>query len=413
MAKNAETISFKDPASTLGVESVFEFLNSMDLRGLNENTEKTLKTVISTIAEQFGADHGYIIIKDKGSRPADVVNIHRDGLDNSLVTASCAIIDSVMETGQGLFVTDAMNSEQFRGDPCFQRFNINKVICSAIKTDESISGVIYIDSNKSECKWDNTHSTMLDLTGQFLGLSTQNILLQAASDENKRLVAAGKATLQLSHSVKNILQMIGGAAEVIDFGLRSNEIHRVKRSWDILKPNIERLKKFTLDMLDYSKERKLELEACDFNRIIQSSIESLQNQLKQKKTKLQIRVDQDIPIIELDSERIHEMSLNLILNAIDIVDEATGVVNIETRYIEETQEAELSVTDNGPGMTEEIMETIFEPFESDKNKFGTGLGMPIAKQVIDQHNGRIEIDTEIGKGSTFRVYLPANVVEQK
>ena len=413
MAKTTESISFKDPASILGGESVFEFLNSMDLSGLSENTEKTLRTVISTIAEHFGADHGYIIIKGQGGRPADVVNIHRNGLDNLLATASYAIIDSVMETGQGQFVTDAINSEQFRLDPCFQRFNINKAICSAIKTGESVSGVIYIDSNKSECKWDNTHFTMLDLTGQFLGLSAQNIHLQTARDENKRLVAAGKATLKLSHSVKNILQMISGAAEVIDFGLRSNEIHRVKRSWDILKPNIERLKKFTLDMLDYSKERKLELEECDFNRVIQSSIESLQNQLKQKKTKLQIRVDQNMPIIELDSERIHEMSLNLILNAIDIVDEATGVVDIETRYIEEAQEAEFSITDNGPGMTEEIMETIFEPFESDKNKFGTGLGMPIAKQVVDQHNGRIEIDTKIGKGSTFRVYLPAKVVKQK
>jgi len=384
----------------------------MDLSGLNENTEETLKGVISTIAEQFGADHGYIIIKDQDGKPADVVNIHRDGLDNSLVTASYTIIDSVMETGQGQFVTDAMNSEQFRGDPCFQRFNIKKVICSAIKTDESVSGVIYIDSNNSECKWDNRHFTMLDLTGQFLGLSTRNVLLQAAKNENKRLVAAGKATLQLSHSVKNILQMVGGAAEVIDFGLRSNEIHRVKRSWNILKPNIERLKKFTLDMLDYSKERKLELEACDFNRVIQGSIESLQTQLKRKNTKLLIRIDRNMPIVELDSERIHEMSLNLILNAIDIVDEATGVVNIETRYLEDAQEVELDVTDNGPGMTEEIKKTIFQPFESAKNKFGTGLGMPIAKQVVDQHNGRIEIDSEVGKGATFRVYLPVKVIEQ-
>ena len=411
MAKTAETVSFKNSASTLGGESVFEFLNSMDLSGLSENTEQTLKGVINTIAEYFGADHGYIIIMGQNHRPADVVNIHRDGLDNSLVTASYTVIDSVMETGQGQFVTDAMNSEQFRGDSCFQRFNINKVICSTVKIDESVSGVIYIDSNNSECKWDNSHLTMLDLTGQFFGLSAQNIHLQAAKDENKRLVAAGKAILHLSHSVKNILQMVGGAAEVIDFGLRSNEIHRVKRSWDILKPNIERLKKFTLDMLDYSKERKLEPEACDFNRVIQGSIESLQTQLKRKNTKLQIRVDQNMPTVELDSERIHEMSLNLILNAIDIVDDANGVVNIETRYHEDTQEVELSITDNGPGMTEEIMETIFEPFESEKNKFGTGLGMPIAKQVIDQHSGRIEIDTKIGKGSTFRVYLPAKLVE--
>lgn len=410
MTKAEATVSIKDSAPTLGIESVFEFLNSMDLSGLDENIEETLKGIISIIAEYFGAEHGYIVLKGKGDQPADVVNIHRDGLDSSLVTAGYDMIDSVMDTGQGILVTDAMSSEQCQKNPCLKRFNINMVLCTAIKTDETVSGVIYLDTSNTECNWDNEHFAMLELTGQFLGLSVKNVLLQAATTENRRLVAAGKATLQLSHSVKNILQMVGGAAEVIDFGLRSNEIHRVKSSWDILKPNIERLKKFTLDMLDYSKERKLELEDCDFNRVIQGSIESLQTQLKRKNTKLIIRVDQNMPIVELDGERIHEMSLNLILNAIDIVDDTKGVVNIETKYHKKTEEVELTIADNGPGMTEEIKKSIFQPFESSKNKFGTGLGMPIAKQIVDQHNGRIEIESEEGKGATFRVFLPAKVV---
>ena len=62
-------------------------------------------------------------------------------------------------------------------------------------------------------------------------------------------------------------------------------------------------------------------------------------------------------------------------------------------------------------MNDEIKEKIFTPFESGKNKFGTGLGMPIAKQVIDQHNGRIEIESEIDKGTTFKVFLPAKLLE--
>jgi len=163
-------------------------------------------------------------------------------------------------------------------------------------------------------------------------------------------------------------------------------------------------------MLDYSKERKLELDKCDFNRVVQGSIESLQAQLKQKKSKLSIRIDQNIPAIELDSERIHEMSLNLILNAIDIVGDTGGIVSIETMYLEQQQSVQLSVTDNGPGMTDEMKEKIFTPFESDKNKLGTGLGMPIAKQIIDQHDGRIEIETAQGKGTTFNVILPAKIV---
>ena len=117
-----------------------------------------------------------------------------------------------------------------------------------------------------------------------------------------------------------------------------------------------------------------------------------------------------MPTVELDSERIHEMALNLILNAIDIVDENTGIVSVETKYLADEQAVSVDVTDNGPGITDDMKEKIFTPFESDKNKFGTGLGMPIAKQIVDQHGGRIDIETEKGKGTTFRIVIPAKLV---
>ena len=125
---------------------------------------------------------------------------------------------------------------------------------------------------------------------------------------------------------------------------------------------------------------------------------------------MQIRVDSSIPRLELDGERIHEMALNLILNAIDIVDQDIGVVKVETHYLKDSQEVSLVAIDNGPGMNEEMKEKIFTPFESGKNKFGTGLGMPITKQVVDQHGGRIEIESQDGNGATFRIILPAKIL---
>jgi signal transduction histidine kinase len=206
--------------------------------------------------------------------------------------------------------------------------------------------------------------------------------------------------------------MIGGAAEVVDFGLRSNQMHRVKRSWDILKPNLERMRKYTLEMLDYSKERNLNPGPADFNRVIQGAIESLKSQLKAKNSKINIRIDQKIPEVFLDAERIHEMALNLVLNAIDIVDDNSGLVSVETKYHQDDERVSLAITDNGPGMSDDMKEKIFTPFESKKKTFGTGLGMPIAKQIIDQHNGTIEIDSKVGQGTTFTVYLPVRLTEQ-
>jgi len=381
-----------------------ELLNCLKIDDLSENNVYAkLSNTIQLIVEYLSAERGYIMLNNKQS-VLEICGCTFDITDDNLSTQSESLIEKVMQTSKAVIVRDAMNNNLFQGDPSFQRFNITTALCIPVLKDHEATGIIYIDSG-SECALLDEDIELLEFLGGYIGLAISGI-------ENRRLIDAGKATLNLSHSVKNILQMVGGAAEVIDFGLKSNEIHRVKRSWDILSPNLQRLRKFMLDMLDYSKDRNLEPGPCEFNRTIQGAIESLKSQLNQKQSKLNIQIDKEIPSIELDEERIHEMSLNLILNAIDIVDTSTGIVNVQTKYHHEQNEVELSVADNGPGMTEEIKNKIFTPFESGKNKFGTGLGMAIAKQIVDQHNGRIEIESELENGATFRVFLPAILTEE-
>ena len=412
MSNDVGNIS-ENSISTEAAPSTSDLLSKVTIAGLTEeNYRDTLKEAVTILAEYLQADNAYVLLKDQQGQLENVATIHLNNQDETSITASDNLIAKVMENADGILVLNAMNNEQFGQDPAFQRFNINSAICMPVKTDQKTLGVIYLDS-RTDRQWNDEHQSIIQLAAIHFALAISCMQWKKEAKDNERLAASGKATLQLSHSVKNILQMVGGAAEVIDFGLKTNQIHRVKRSWDILKPNIERLKKFTLDMLDFSKERHLELGPCNFNRVIQGAIESLKSQLKQKKSKLNIRIDQNIPTVELDSERIHEMALNLILNAIDIVDESTGLVSVETNYLPNEQAVQLSITDNGPGMTEEMKEKIFTPFESGKNKFGTGLGMPIAKQIIDQHNGKIEIDTKQGQGTTFRVTLPSKVLDQQ
>jgi signal transduction histidine kinase len=390
--------------------SVLSLIQSIGANEMTEgNFEAALTKTIEAVVSYLGADHGYIMLKGKAGQLACVAKTSADGQTDTPPTVGNALVEKVMQTASVVIVNDAMQSPDFPSDPDFQRFNINTALCAPIKTGQTPTGVLYIDST-SQCRWDNNHLELIRFLALHLAMAVNNATLEKQTAENKRLIATGNAALKLSHSVKNILQMIGGAVEVIDFGLRTNQIHRVKRSWDILKPNLARMKKYTLEMLDYSKERKLKLEPCDFNRVIQGAIESLKAQLKAKKSKLNIRIDRDMPTVELDSERIHEMALNLILNAIDIVDENTGIVSVETKYLADEQTISVDVTDNGPGITDDMKEKIFTPFESDKNKFGTGLGMPIAKQIVDQHGGHIDIETVKGKGTTFQIILPAILV---
>ena len=81
------------------------------------------------------------------------------------------------------------------------------------------------------------------------------------------------------------------------------------------------------------------------------------------------------------------------------------------KYHPDKNRISLAVTDNGHGISDQMKDKIFTPFESEKKGFGTGLGMPIAKQIIDQHKGTIEIDSKVGQGTTFTVYLPVSLAE--
>jgi signal transduction histidine kinase len=415
MEDNRSNLSTVPSSSRQTAEDrTLQFLQSLPVLNLPvEDNEQSLKRCLELINERFSADHGYILLKGEDNGKLEILaSSQKDTATDSPSTFSSAVTEKVMQTGTAILVEDAMNNKDFAGDPNFQRFNIKSVICAVMSQESSPIGVVYLDSSQQQRSWGNEELKLLDFLAGYLGLALEAVRLKQERVKNERLIAAGQISLKISHSIKNILQLVSGSAEVIDFGLRTNEIHRVKRSWNIMKPNVDRVKKFMLDMLDFSRERHLELGPCKFNAVVQSAIESLSSQLKQKKTKLHIRVDQQIPTIELDGERIHEMATNLILNAVDIVDDETGVVTVETKHVPEENVVHLSVTDNGPGISEEAKEKIFQPFQSTKNKLGTGLGLAIAKKIIEQHKGKIEIDSEIGKGTTFRVILPAKIIEE-
>ena len=260
MTETTNEISVQNATATDTSDPTLCLIDSLGLDTLtNENTKDVLNEAISAISEHLGADHGYIVLKDDKGELATIASISRDGQSEPQMTASDAVIDNVMKSGAGIVVENAMQSSKFGTDPNLQRFNIQSVICVPIKTADSTLGVIYTDS--TNCKWSNSHLGLLEFIGRYMGIAVNNVRLQGKASENIRLLATGNAALQLSHSVKNILQMIGGAAEIVDFGLRTNQIHRVKRSWDILKPNLERMRKYTLEMLDYSKDRPLKLDS--------------------------------------------------------------------------------------------------------------------------------------------------------
>jgi signal transduction histidine kinase len=220
---------------------------------------------------------------------------------------------------------------------------------------------------------------------------------------------AGEAVRQLSHAIKNIMQMVGGAAEIIDYAIERNQTDKMLKSWDILSVNWKRLRKYMLDIMDYTKMQPLQIATCDIHEEIKRVLNSLKWIASQKKFKLQVQLDSAMPQVGVDAERVGLMTLNMLLNAIDHAEDTTGIVQLQTRFISGQNQIEIRVTDNGAGYSTEFQQQLFTPHETHQQRFSNGIGMMLAGQIACQHNGHIALECRDG-ANALTATLPVQPV---
>ena len=224
--------------------------------------------------------------------------------------------------------------------------------------------------------------------------------------QKKRMAEAGRAAMNMSHGIKNILQAIGAGQNVMDEALDRHDIDVAKRTWNILKQNLERIQKLSLDMLKFSKDEALNLKPCQFNRVVESVVQTVRPQADRRQVSIIVRTDEQLEPQPMDPEKMRDIVMNLLINAIEAVEPKTGQVIVQTELDKNSQQVILRISDNGAGI--ENPEKIFEPFYSTKSNVGAGLGLTIARRIVQKHAGIIEARSLPGEGTTFTIRIPMN-----
>jgi signal transduction histidine kinase len=165
-----------------------------------------------------------------------------------------------------------------------------------------------------------------------------------------------------------------------------------------------------VDLLNYAKEREPEYQLCDPNAPAQEVFDLMVSRGGELGVTLKLDQAQNLPQAWFDPEGIHRVLLNLVTNAIDACSDIscapkTGEVCLRTLK-PEGWAVEYQVTDNGCGMDEETKKKVFQIFFSTKGSRGTGLGLMIAKKIVDEHGGAIDCSSDRGRGTVFTVRLP-------
>lgn len=225
--------------------------------------------------------------------------------------------------------------------------------------------------------------------------------------ELERLAAAGQTAAQFAHEVGTPLNLISGHVQLLQLSLKDNpSAERLQ----IISSQIERIENIVRQMLDRTRFDSVEMQQLNLNSLLQRIFETTAPELEARNVRLHRTLNEELYFIKGNPDRLQQVFINLINNALDAMPDG-GELTIATRKEKDEKNSYVAVdiSDNGSGMSDEIKSHIFDPLYTTKKRGkGTGLGLVIAKQVMYEHNGEIEVESALGKGSRFRLRFPVS-----
>lgn len=226
--------------------------------------------------------------------------------------------------------------------------------------------------------------------------------IEASILASEKLAAIGQLAAGIAHEVNNPL---GGILNCFYNFKRTKLTEERKAEYlDFMEDGIKRVQNIVRQLLDFSQQHVPELRLTDINGMIEGIIPLFLHTIKGKDIRLVRNLGQGLPGILVDKHQIEQILVNLILNAIQAVP-GDGVIEVSTRF--EGNWYCIIVSDNGCGIPADNIPKIFDPFFTTKGVGkGTGLGLSVSRGIIERHRGRIEVESHVGKGTTFKVCLP-------
>lgn len=236
--------------------------------------------------------------------------------------------------------------------------------------------------------------------GQLEDANLRLFEMQRQLTQLERLAAAGQLAAQFAHEVGTPLNLISGHVQLLR--ARASDDRTTKRL-DVIAGQIERITHIVRSMLNSTRRPRPQLEIIDINSLLAQILDVTQPTLAARNVELRSEIGEGIPPIEGDSDQLQQVFINLINNSLDAMP-AGGRLKVSTARDGDSVVIELS--DTGEGILEESIDMIFNPLYSTKQGSGTGLGLTIVKQIISEHEGEVGVESEPGRGATFRIRLP-------
>jgi signal transduction histidine kinase len=406
-----------------------------ELRALGEvsqavNSTLDLETVLATIVAKAvqlcGTEAGAIYVFDESQREFHLRATY--GMDQELIDALTHRHIGLDETNVAVALAQRepvqiADLEQARSavNEIIMRAGFRALLVAPLVRGEEIVGMLVVRRRTPGAFPQNTVDLVKTFAAQSV-LAIQNArLFHEIEDKGRQLEVASKHKSQflanMSHELRTPLNAILGYTELILDNIYGEAPEKMRSVLERVQTNGKHLLGLINDVLDLSKieagQLTLSLSEYSLAELVQSVYVAVEPLASRKSLALTTNVAKGLPVGHGDERRLAQVLLNLVGNAIKFTD--TGEVAIEASCADGS--FSLAVRDSGPGIAAADQAKIFEEFQqvddtSTRTKGGTGLGLAISKRIVEMHGGRILVDSELGKGSTFTIRLPVHAASR-
>lgn len=339
------------------------------------------------------------------------------------------ILSRVAMNGESEYVEDVKHSDLRKDNLLLKLTRPSSLFAIPLITGTNVIGVIATDGIDSGGVPRETRET-LDIFAPQIAIAIQNANMYRTLKEQmqeliqsqnllkraEKLSFLGNLAARLAHEIKNPMTAMGTFMQMLP--KKYNDQEFINEFYEIAMEETARINNLITELLDLTKTKKPQFESTDLNALINRMMILVSPQSKAKRIQILPRLDSAIGMVKMDPEKIKQTLLNIVTNAVDFTPEG-GTIKIETMLRQENHApptVQIRIADSGPGIDAEMIEKVFDPYFTTKSKSdmhsGTGLGLFIAHQNIQDHGGNIEIISHPEQGTTFVLTIADIEAEQ-
>ncbi len=382
----------------------------------NSNSDRMLDEVLELIFEWIAADRGCVFLLKQANDEGNESELEkksyrcRANLGEHDFRVSKSIVNYVRKKRIGILSSRAAEDRRWGAQPSILRLNTGEVMCVPIQGREQLLGLIYLDTlvcpgDSEPPRFSEDSLKLLIAMAHQTAVALENESYYAALLEKERLAAIGETTGAIAHHVKNVLQSINGGSHLVDAGLASNDVSTIEKGWQIVARNQQQISQLVADMLLLGGTFEPNLETANLNSVVQAAIKKNRPLIGLPKHEISFKSKAERPSFRFDTLAI-ESAVGHVIQLCQRASRQSKVSKILVRISDSEENVTIRISDQGMPINIGNSNAILIPLGLDESERVYGIGLAVARKIVNAHGGSIQLTHKKPTGNCFAIELP-------